>query len=224
MVHPWARRWGTSVPGTPLREGAAGHHVFLEGPRGETPGSPTVTMQLQRIAQQATCYAARVVNNVDHLIDRDFLREASRQTRKSRAPGMDQVTAQPYAGKLEATLQDLHERLRDHRYVAPPVERVWIEKEDGKQRPIGNPCFEDKIVQRAVVMSLEASFEPALQAFSQGCRKGHSHHQALRELRKQCRKLHSNWIVDAEVSGLFARLAWADCESLASSGSPMGEY
>ena len=89
----------------------------------------------------------------------EFLLEASRQTRKSSAPGVDQVTAQQYAENLDDNLRDLHERLRDNRYVAPPVERVWIEKEEGKKRPIGKPCFEDKIVQRAVVMILEAIFE-----------------------------------------------------------------
>ena len=87
--------------------------------------------------------------------------------------------------------------------MAPPVERVWIEKEDGKQRPIGKPCLEDKIVQRVVVMILEAIFEPAFHAFSHGFRKGHSQHQALHELREQCRKLNINWIVDADVSGFF---------------------
>ena len=61
---------------------------------GETPGSPTVSMQLQRIAQQAKHYPAMVFNNVFHLIDREFLREADHQTHKSSAPGMDQVTAQ----------------------------------------------------------------------------------------------------------------------------------
>jgi len=49
----WSGRWGTHVPGTHCREGEAGHHVCLEGPLGETPGSPTVSMQLQSIAQQA---------------------------------------------------------------------------------------------------------------------------------------------------------------------------
>ena len=181
---------------------------------GETPGSPTVSMKLQRIAQQAKCYPEMVFNNVYHLIDRDFLREAYRQTRQSSAPGMDKVTAKQYAGHLEANLQDLHERLRDNRYVAPPVERVWIEKEDGKQRPIGKPCFEDKIVQRAVVMILEAIFEPALHAFSHGFRKGHSQHQALRELREQCRTLHINWIVDADVSGFFDSLDWGRLREL----------
>jgi retron-type reverse transcriptase len=102
---------------------------------------------------------------------------------------MDQVTAQQYAEPLEDTLRDLHERLRANRDVAPPVERVWSEKADGKKRPLGKPCFEDTIVPRAVVMMLEASFEHDFHAFSHGFRKGHRPHQALHELREQCRTL-----------------------------------
>jgi RNA-directed DNA polymerase len=170
---------------------------------GDTPGSPTVSMKLQKIAEQAQRYPEMVFNNVFHLIDQDFLREAYRRTRKDSAPGVDQVTAKQYAEHLEENLRDLHERLRDNRYVAPPVARVWIEKEDGKKRPISKPCFEDKVVQRAVVMILEAIFEPDFHAFSHGFRKGHSPHQALDELREQCSKLHIQWIVDADVSGFF---------------------
>ena len=76
-----------------------------------------------------------VFNNVFHLIDREFLLEAYRLTRKSSAPGVDQMTAKQYAENLDDNLRALHERLRDNRYVAPPVERVWIDKEDGKKRP-----------------------------------------------------------------------------------------
>ena len=64
---------------------------------GETPGSPTVSMKLQRIAQQAQRYPQMVFNNVFHLIDREFLREAYRLTRKNSAPGVDQGTATQYA-------------------------------------------------------------------------------------------------------------------------------
>ena len=78
-----------------------------------------------------------------------------------------------------------------------------MEKEGGKKRPISNPCCEDKIVQRAVVMILEAIFEPAFQAFSHGLRRGHSAHQAVEEVRAQCSTLHINWRVDADVSGFF---------------------
>jgi RNA-directed DNA polymerase len=116
---------------------------------------------------------------------------------------VDQVTAKQHAENLDDNLRDLHERLRDNRYVAPPVERVWIEKEGGKKRPIGKPCFEDQLVQRAVVMILEAICEQDCYALSHGFRKGHSPHQALHELREQCHTLHINWRVDADVSGFL---------------------
>ena len=72
-------------------------------------------MKLQSMAQQAKSYPEMVVNHVFHVIDREFLREASRQTRKSSAPGGDQVTAKQYAEHLEDNRRDLHERWRDNR-------------------------------------------------------------------------------------------------------------
>ena len=129
-------------------------------------------MQLQSIAQQAKCSPAMVCNHVVHLSDHDCLREAYRLTHKQSAPGVDQVTATQYAEHLDDNLRDLHERLRDHRSVAPPVERVWIEKDDGKKRPRGKPCVEDTMVQRAVAMILEAIVDPDLHTFSQGFREG----------------------------------------------------
>ena len=182
-------------------------------------------MKLQRIAEQAKRYPAMVFNNVLHLIDREFLLEAYHQTQKSSAPGMDQVTAQQYAEHLDENLRDLHERLRDNRYVAPPVERVWIEKDDGKKRPIGKPCFEDKIVQRAVVMILEAIFEQDFHAFSHGFRKGHSPHQALHELREQCQDVAHQLESRCGCQWIFRQLGLEPlCGSLSSRGSVMEAY
>ncbi len=169
----------------------------------DTPGSPIISPKLQKIAEQARNYPEMVFNNLYHLIDYDLLSEAYRRTSRSSAPEIDKVTAKQYAEDLDANLRELHERLKSNRYVAPPVERVWIEKEGGKKRPIGKPCYEDKIVQRAVVMILGTIFEPLFHPFSPGFRKGHSQHQAIRELREQCIKLNINWIVDADVSGFF---------------------
>lgn len=101
--------------GTHGRAGEAGRHVCLEGPLGETPGSPTVSRKLQSIAEQAKRSPEMGCNNVLHWIDRECLLEAYRQTRKSSAPGVDQVTATPYAENLADTLGALHERLRDKR-------------------------------------------------------------------------------------------------------------
>ena len=165
--------------------------------------SPTVTPKLQRIAAQAARDPDRVFTTLAHLIDVDFLREAYRHTSKASAPGIDGVTAQQYAEHLDENLHDLHERLRSGCYQARPVERVWIEKEDGKQRPIGKPTFEDKIVQRAVAMLLEAIYEQDFSDSSYGFRRGRSPHDALDALRERCMRDNIGWIVDADVSGYF---------------------
>jgi group II intron reverse transcriptase/maturase len=165
--------------------------------------SPTVTTKLQRLAEQAKRDPERVFTNLAHLIDEDSLREAYRRTCKSSAPGIDGVTAKLYAEHLDDNLHDLHERLRNGRYQAVPVVRVWIEKEDGGSRPIGKPGFEDQIVQRAVAMLLEAIYEQDFSDSSYGFRPGRSPHDALREVRPPCMTRGIGWIVDADVSGYF---------------------
>ena len=170
---------------------------------GDTLRSPTVTTKLQRLAEQANHNPERVFTNLAHLLDVDFLREAYRQTRKFSAAGIDGVTAKQYAEHLDENVRDLHERLRSGRYQAAPVVRVWIEKEDGGKRPIGKPAFEDKIVQRAVAMLLEAIYEQDFSDSSYGFRPGRSPHDALRDLRTHCMEEGIGWIVDADVSGYF---------------------
>ena len=165
--------------------------------------SPTVSTQLQEIAQQARQHPERVFTTLAHRMEVDFLREAHRRLNKKGAPGLSKVTAADYAEDLEENLADLHQRLCSGRYKAPPIKRVWIEKENGKKRPLGIPEFEDKIVQRAVEMLLSALYEEKFHDFSHGFRKGHSQHQALHELREQCRQLNINRILIADITGLF---------------------
>ena len=157
--------------------------------------------ELQQIAEQARRYPNMVFTSLMHLIDVNFLHEAYRRTRKSAAPGVDGVTADEYAENLEGNLKDLHERMRGGRYEAPPVKRTWLDKEDGSKRPIGKPTFEDKIVQRAVHMLLEAVYENDFYDFSHGFRRGHGPQQALRHLRELCRKHNIRWIHLVSESG-----------------------
>jgi len=147
-----------------------------------------------------------VFTTLVHLIDVDFLREAFHRTNQKGAPGIDRMTAKKYAENLEENLQDLYERLRSGRYRATPVERVWLDKEDGSKRPIGKPVLEDKITQRAVAMLLEAVYEQDFYDFSYGFRPGRSPHQALHELRERCMGMNIGWIVDLDVCGFFDNL------------------
>ncbi len=199
----YLRRWGTEAHGTHGREGDAGHHVKLESKTGETLRAPTVTPQRQCMAAQAAHEADRVCPTWAHRIDADVLREAYRHTHTSSAAGIDGVTAKPYAAHLAEHLRDLHERLRRGGSQAPPVERVWREKDDGGQRPMGKPTCEDKMVQRAVARRLAAIYEQDFQDSSYGFRRGRSPHEARHERRERCLTEGIGWLVEAEVSGDF---------------------
>ena len=165
--------------------------------------SPTVSLKLCQLREQAQAHPDRVFTTLHHLIDVDFLREAYRRTNKKAAAGVDEVTAAQYAAHLEENLNDLYRRYREGRYVAPCVKRVWIEKEDKSQRPIGIPAFEDKILQSAIAMLLGAIYEVDFYDFSYGFRPGRSAHDALKSVRDACYEEKVSVIIDADVSKFF---------------------
>ena len=164
--------------------------------------SPTVYTKLQQLAKQAVQHPDRVFTTVAHLVDVDMLREAFYRT-PDKAPGVDKVTKKAYERDLEANLVDLHKRLRTGRYFAPPVERVWIDREDGKKRPIGKSTLEDKVAQRAYAMVLSAIYEKDFLSCSYGYRLGLSPHHALDALRVQAMRKNVHWVVDADIKGFF---------------------
>jgi len=126
----------------------------------DTPGSDSISPKLERIARLAKQGPEMAFTSLAHHIDIDWLREAYRRTRKDGAPGVDGQTAEEYAKHLEDNLRSLLERAKSGTYRAPPVRRVHIPKgTGGDTRPIGIPTFEDKILQRAVAMVLEAIYE-----------------------------------------------------------------
>ncbi len=92
--------------------------------------STTVNTKLQQIAQRAREAPDLAFNNLAHLIDRDFLLEAFRRTRKDGAPGVDGCIADDYARNMVTNLDGLLEGVKEGRYQAPPVRRVHIPKDD----------------------------------------------------------------------------------------------
>jgi RNA-directed DNA polymerase len=168
----------------------------------------TVSTKLARIAKQSEQNPARVFTTLAHLMDEDFLTEAYHQLRKDAAAGIDEVTAAGYAVNLKGRIDDLHRRLVNEQYRAQPARRVWIPKGDGGRRPLAILVLEDKIVQRAVAMLLEAIYEPHFCDFSCGFRRHFSAHTALIYLRQQCLNGGINWIIDADIRKFFDTIAW----------------
>ena len=169
----------------------------------ETPGSDSVSTRLQRIAELAREAPQAALTTLAHHIDIEFLRIAYARTRRDGAVGVDGQTADAYAEDLEANLQSLLDRLKSGTYKAPPVRRVHIPKGDGKLRPLGIPTFEDKVLQRAVAMVLEAIYEQDFLSCSYGFRPGRSAHQALEALRVELMRLRGGWILDVDIRAFF---------------------
>jgi group II intron reverse transcriptase/maturase len=176
---------------------------------GETKSSETVSTKLQRIAETARKHPERAFTTLAHHIDIDWLREAYRRTRKDGATGIDGQTADEYAKNLEQNLQSLHDRFKSGVYRAPPVRRVHIPKGDSRQgetRPIGIPTFEDKVLQRAVTMLLEAIYERDFYDCSYGFRPGRSAHQALEAVRDAAMPMGGGWVLEVDVRKCFDSL------------------
>jgi len=173
----------------------------------DTPRSDDVSTRLLRIAKLAREAPTRALTTLAHHIDVEFLREAYRRTRKDGAVGVDGQTAIEYAKKLEANLQLLLDRFKTGTYRAPPVRRVHIPKGDGsKTRPIGIPTFEDKVLQRAVSMVLDAIYEQDFQPGSYGFRPRRSAHGALKQLRDNLMEMGGGWVLEVDIKGYFDAL------------------
>jgi RNA-directed DNA polymerase len=169
-----------------------------------TPSPDPISTRCQRIAELARQSPQAAFTTLAHHIDIDWLTEAYRRTRKDGAAGVDGQTAEAYAVDLEGNLRSLLDRAKSGRYQAPPVRRVHIPKGTGSEtRPIGIPTFEDKILQRAVAMILEALYEQDFLDCSYGFRPGRSAHQALDALRQRLMAVRGGCVLEIDIRKFF---------------------
>jgi group II intron reverse transcriptase/maturase len=166
----------------------------------------SVSTKLERIAKLAKEKRGVTLTSLSHHIDVEWLREAHRRTRKDGAEGVDGQSAGQYAERLEENLQSLHDRAKSGTYRAPPVRRAQIPKGDGTTRPIGIPTYEDKVLQRAVAMALQAVYEQEFHDFSYGFRPGRSAHQALEALQNATVKMGGGYILEVDIKRFFDTL------------------
>jgi len=164
----------------------------------------TISTKLERIAELAKQMPGTALRTLGHHIDIEWLHEAHRRVRKDGATGVDGQTAEEYAKNLEDNLRSLLDRAKsgDH-YRAPPVRRVQIPKGGGGTRPIGIPTFEDKVLQKAVAMVLEAVYEQDFLSCSYGFRPGRGAHDALDALWKETMAMRGGWVLEGDIEKFF---------------------
>jgi len=162
-----------------------------------------VTQALGRVRKAARHRKKERFTALLHHINQDTLRMAFYALKRDAAPGVDGVTWTDYEADLEPRLADLHGRVHRGAYRPQPSRRTYIPKADGRQRPLAIAALEDKIVQGAVVMVLNAIYEEDFLGFSYGFRPGRGQHDALDALVVGITSTKVNWILDADIRSFF---------------------
>jgi group II intron reverse transcriptase/maturase len=163
-----------------------------------------VETKLQRIAEKALREREFQFTSLFHLMNEELLRGCFEGLRKDAASGIDRVTKEEYGRNLASNLQGLVSRLHGMSYRPQPVCRVYIPKPgSSKQRPLGIPALEDKVVQAGLVRILEAVYEADFIADSYGFRPGRGCHDALRALSVTVESGGVHYLVEADIRGFF---------------------
>src|ERR1700719_2355457 len=162
-----------------------------------------MSTKLDRLTELAKEEPKRQFFSIAHLITPEALYAAFRSLRKEASAGVDGVTYQEYQKDAERKIQELYQRLKTGKYQAQPLRRVYIPKENGKQRPISIPALEDKIVQKGMVEILHAIYEQDFLDCSYGFRPGRGQHQALDEVGRVICTLPTGWVLEIDVTAYF---------------------
>ncbi len=198
--------------GLPAAEGREGSGLAKGNPQQQnvprTPSRAGAPNALERVRQAASKdKEMRFTALLHHIYNPETLRKAYFSLKKEASPGVDGETWRHYGETLEDNLQDLSHRLKRGAYRAKPVRRAYIDKNDGRKRPLGVPVLEDKIVQRAAVEVLNAIYETDFLDFSYGFRPGRSQHNALDALYTGLLTKKVNWVLDLDIRGFFDALS-----------------
>ena len=166
--------------GIPPAEVVEGRPLTKENtPEPNSHRTPCRGSGLERVREAAKQNGKLKFTALLHHVSIDLLRESYYSLKKKAAPGVDGMTWEEYGEDLERRLADLHGRIHRGAYRAQPSRRTWIEKSDGRQRPLGIAAQEDKVVQHAVGEVLSQIGEEDFQGFSYGFRPGRGQHDAL---------------------------------------------
>ena len=135
-----------------------------------------------------------------------WLQEAARQvlaSRGSKTAGIDGVTKTTLLPELDSCMGALRDELLEGSYTPAPAKRIYIQKANGKLRPLGIPTLRDRIVQRAMLMAMEPLWESDFHPMSYGFRPERSVHHAIRAVKLQLTDstdTRGRWVIEGDLA------------------------
>ena len=186
-----------------MGKGLAGIRSLQRKHESNTEGRELMQTSLRAIAKKAKKLSKYRFQDLYGLLNVNLLTEAWKKLNKKAASGVDGTTAEEYAKDLESNIQATVDDLKNKRYHAKLVKRVYIPKGEGKLRPLGLLAMADKIVQRAAADILEAIYEQDFLANSYGYRPNRGPQMAVKDLSRELQFGRYNYIVEADIRGFF---------------------
>lgn len=159
--------------------------------------------KLERIASKSANCKRPEFTSLYHLINKEMLMQCHKELDGSKAVGIDDITKREYSENLDSNIENLLDRLKRKSYKPMPSLRVYIPKSNGKMRPLGIACYEDKIVQLALKKILEAIYEPKFLNCMYGFRPNKGCHKAIKSLYNYLKDKRITRVVDADIKGFF---------------------
>jgi len=190
-------------PRNPLEGRGKQAYASVEGNITRLRTRNLMSTEIDRLAELAKEDPKRRSFSIAHFITPEKMLATFRKLRKEASAGVDGVRYEDYEKDAEGNIRQLHRRLREGTYQAQPLRRVYIPKENGKQRPISIPVLEDKILQKVVVDLLNAIYEQDFLDCFYGFRPGREQQQALDEVGRVICARPTGWILELDIQAYF---------------------
>lgn len=143
------------------------------------------------------------VQNLICYVNAETLKEKHMEMPKRKASGVDKITWEEYNGNLNGNIDALITKMKQFSYRPQPSKRVYIPKANGKQRPLGIPCYEDKLVAAVMADILNEVYECIFLDTSYGFRPDKGCHDAVREINRLIGTCKINYVLEADIKGFF---------------------
>lgn len=143
------------------------------------------------------------VQNLIGYVNAETLKAKHMEMPKRKASGVDKTSWEEYNENLDENIKVLVARMKQFSYRPQPSKRVYIPKGNGKLRPLGIPCYEDKLVAAVMADILNKVYECIFLDTSYGFRPNRGCHDAVREVNRIIGGCKVSYVLEADIKGFF---------------------
>lgn len=191
------KRYGNGV--SVVAEKSRFYTTTVTSSEGE--GKQSVSSVSLNRSNRRDLHERNTINKIyDNLLDPNFIWEAYWKISKKGGANTKSVNNEILDEFSNIDVMNIVEKLKDQSFAFKPFKRIYIEKSNGKKRPLGMPSPKDKIVLKAMSTLVEKVFEPEFLNTNHGFRPNYGTHTALKSITKWSG---TKWFIEGGITAFF---------------------